>query len=248
MSYVLLGCRCLLALVFLFSVAGRLRGRKPYDEFVATARRLTPDWMTSRIPVVVPAGLIACELTVPVLLIMPSTMLPGFALAAVLAAGYALAIGGTLRPAAGDPAARPAAGPVRGDRLPAGPGDLPGLSQAFGRDGGRLDVSDMGARRANDGTPADLTAAEILAVFRLMGANGPAAGTTGHPAGYRLHRGHVIRHILLSGIAVLGLLSAVTAAGPVDIDTAIGVVIASGIVAMLIVAADRVVDLLRPLT
>jgi len=248
MSYVLLGCRSLLVLVFALSVAGRLRGRKPYGEFVATARRLTPAWMTSRIPVSVPAGLIACELTVPLLLLLPSTMPSGFILAAVLAGAYALAIGMTLRPEAGPPSSGAEGDARRSGLPPTWPADLPGAPCAVvcGK-GVRPESSSEGARRS-EGAEADLTAAEILALFRLLGAYESAAESAGHPTGYRLHRGHVIRHVLLCGVAVLGLLSALTAAGPVDLDTAVGVVIASGIVAMLIVAADRVVELLRPLT
>ncbi|MQA95417.1 MAG: methylamine utilization protein MauE [Streptosporangiales bacterium] len=104
MSYVVLGCRCVVGLVFVASVVGKLRGRESYAGFVAATGRLGPGWVLSRVPAgVMAGGVIAAEATVVVLLVLPGTAWMGFALAGLLAMAFAAAVLAALR---------------RGDRAP----------------------------------------------------------------------------------------------------------------------------------
>ncbi|MFC5753129.1 MauE/DoxX family redox-associated membrane protein [Actinomadura rugatobispora] len=104
MGYVVLGCRCAVGLVFLASVVGKLRGRKPYAAFVAAVGRLGPEWVVSRVPAgVVAGGVIAAEAAVPLLLVPPGTAWAGFVSAGLLACAFAAVVLAALR---------------RGDRAP----------------------------------------------------------------------------------------------------------------------------------
>lgn len=104
LGYVVLGCRCVVGLVFVASVVGKLRGRKPYAGFVAATRRLGPGWLVSRVSAgVLAGGVIAAEAAVPVLLVLPDTAWMGFTLAGLLALAFAATVLAALR---------------RGDRAP----------------------------------------------------------------------------------------------------------------------------------
>jgi hypothetical protein len=104
MGYVVLGCRCVIAVVFAASVVGKLRGRKPYAGFVSATGRLGPRWVLSRVPAgVLAGGVLAAEAAVPALLVPPGTAWVGFALAGLLALAFAAAVLAALR---------------RGDRAP----------------------------------------------------------------------------------------------------------------------------------
>jgi hypothetical protein len=97
-GYVVLGCRCVVGLVFVASLVGKLRGRKVYAGFVVAAGRLAPGWVVSRVPArVVAGGVIAAEAAVLVLLVLPGTALVGFVLAVLLALAFAAAVLAALR-------------------------------------------------------------------------------------------------------------------------------------------------------
>ncbi|GAB3437401.1 DoxX family protein [Flindersiella endophytica] len=104
MDYVVLGCRCMIGLVFLASVVSKLRGRESYARFVAATARLGPGWIVARVPAgVLAGGVIAAEAAVLVLLVLPGTAWVGFVLAGLLALVFAVAVLAALR---------------RGDRAP----------------------------------------------------------------------------------------------------------------------------------
>lgn len=98
MSEILWGCRCAIGLVFVASILGKARGRKPYAEFVRAAGRLGSGWVTSRIPAgVLAGGVIAAEAAVVVLLVPPDSTWAGFVLAGLLAVAFAAAVVAALR-------------------------------------------------------------------------------------------------------------------------------------------------------
>jgi hypothetical protein len=104
MGYVVLGCRCMVGLVFAASVVGKLRGREPYAGFVVATGRLGPGWLVSRVPAgALAGGVIAAETAVLVLLVHPGTAWVGFVLAGLLALAFAAVVLTALR---------------RGDRAP----------------------------------------------------------------------------------------------------------------------------------
>ncbi|GLH98471.1 MauE/DoxX family redox-associated membrane protein [Phytohabitans aurantiacus] len=88
MSYVLIGLRSLIALVFVFSIAGKLRGRRAFDEFLAATVRLSPRPLPAALARWLAAGVVAIELAVVLLLTMPATTPIGFAVAAALLLGF----------------------------------------------------------------------------------------------------------------------------------------------------------------
>jgi hypothetical protein len=97
MGYIVLGCRCVVGLVFVASVVGKLRGRDSYAGFVMATRRLGPGWV-ARVPVgLVAGGLIAAEAGVLVLLVLPGTSWMGFLLAGLLALAFGAAVMAALR-------------------------------------------------------------------------------------------------------------------------------------------------------
>lgn len=98
MDYVVLGCRCMVGLVFIVSVMGKVRGREPYAGFVDATGRLAPRWLVSRVPAgVLAAGVIAAEATVPALLALPRATPAGFVLAGLLASAFTAALLAALR-------------------------------------------------------------------------------------------------------------------------------------------------------
>jgi hypothetical protein len=98
MGYVVLGCRCVVGLVFVVSVVGKLRGRRAYAGFVAATGRLGPGWVVSRVPSdVLAGGVIAAEAAVLVLMVLPGTAWAGFVLAGLLASAFAAAVLAALR-------------------------------------------------------------------------------------------------------------------------------------------------------
>lgn len=98
MTYVLLGSRCLLAVVFLASFASKVRGRAQYTGYLAATRRLIPRWALSRVPAgALAAVVVAAEAAVPVLLAVPGLVLAGLDLSLVLVSGFAVATAAALR-------------------------------------------------------------------------------------------------------------------------------------------------------
>jgi cation transporter-like permease len=97
-TYVLLGSRCLLAVVFLASFLGKVRGRARYAGYLAATRRLTPRWALSRVPAgALAAVVVAAEAAVPALLAVPGLVPAGLALSVVLLSGFAAATAAALR-------------------------------------------------------------------------------------------------------------------------------------------------------
>ncbi|MEV5443083.1 MauE/DoxX family redox-associated membrane protein [Streptomyces sp. NPDC052644] len=88
--YVVVACRALLALVFLVSAAGKLRGRRAFGGFVAEVRawRLVPAWSVT----VVAGGVAVAEAAVPVLLVVPAAVPFGLLVAGSLVAVFTLGI------------------------------------------------------------------------------------------------------------------------------------------------------------
>lgn len=84
MEYVVVGLRSLIVLVFAVSVASKLRGRRAYAEFVAATGRLSPRPVAGTAVWRLAAWVVAAELAVPVLLLVPVTASLGFAVAAAL--------------------------------------------------------------------------------------------------------------------------------------------------------------------
>ncbi|MDP4510771.1 MauE/DoxX family redox-associated membrane protein [Nonomuraea turcica] len=102
MEYVALGCRSLVALLFLVSAASKLRGRSAYADFLAATRRLAPPWPPVRVAA---AAVVAAELAIVVLVAVPGTVRAGFALALGLLAAFTCAIAAALRRAERTPCA-----------------------------------------------------------------------------------------------------------------------------------------------
>ncbi|MGW6393549.1 MauE/DoxX family redox-associated membrane protein [Streptomyces sp. NPDC055103] len=84
--YVVMACRVLLALVFLVSAAGKLRGRRAFGGFVAETRawRLLPSGAVTAVA----AGVAVAEAAVPVLLAVPATARAGASAAGLLVAVF----------------------------------------------------------------------------------------------------------------------------------------------------------------
>jgi hypothetical protein len=104
MNDVLLGCRCAIALVFVASILGKVRGQESYAGFVRAAGRLASGRVTARVPAgALAGGVIAAEAAVVVLTVLPATARVGLGLAGLLATAFAVAILAAVR---------------RGDRAP----------------------------------------------------------------------------------------------------------------------------------
>jgi len=93
-AYVVIGCRCVLAVVFAAAVGGKLRGRAAFRLFagsLADARLVPRRW---RYPLAVSVA--GAELTTLVLLVVPGWRMPGLvaalAVLTVLAGGIALTL------------------------------------------------------------------------------------------------------------------------------------------------------------
>ncbi len=98
MTYVLLGSRCLLAVVFLASFASKVRGRAQYAGYLAATRRLVPRWALARVPAGALAAIVAAaEVAVPVQLAVPELVLPGLILSIVLLSSFAATTSAALR-------------------------------------------------------------------------------------------------------------------------------------------------------
>jgi hypothetical protein len=93
-EYVALGCRSLVALLFLMSAASKLRSRSAYADFLAATRRLAPPWPPVRVAAV---AVVAAELAIAALVAAPGTVRAGFALALGLLAAFTYAILAALR-------------------------------------------------------------------------------------------------------------------------------------------------------
>jgi hypothetical protein len=95
MAYLLLGCRCLIGLVFVLSVASKLRGRSAFDAFVSSVGdlRLVRAGLSRLVGFVV----VGAEITVVGLIAVPGTVVFGFALSAALLAAFCAAILVSLR-------------------------------------------------------------------------------------------------------------------------------------------------------
>jgi methylamine utilization protein MauE len=146
-TYVLLGSRCLLAVVFLASFAGKVRGRARYAGYLAATRRLTPRWALSRVPAgTLAAVVVAAEAAVPLLLAVPALVPAGLALSIVLLSGFAAATAAALR---------------RGDRAPC---------HCFGSSQRRLD----GGHVVRD---AFLAAVAVAGIVAAVSGAGPLEAT-----------------------------------------------------------------------
>jgi hypothetical protein len=100
MQYVAIACRCLLGFVFLWSLVGKARSRRAYQQFVASTRELTGTTQGAA-GVLAPAAA-AAELLIVVLLTVPGLPIAGYAVALTLLAAYtgtlALALRRGVRP------------------------------------------------------------------------------------------------------------------------------------------------------
>ncbi|MFF0519442.1 MauE/DoxX family redox-associated membrane protein [Actinomadura nitritigenes] len=92
MDEVVTAVRVLLALVFVASAAGKLRGRGAYARFTAATARLVPRPVAAIATRWIAAAVVGAEAAVVVLLLLPVTAAAGFALAAVLLAAFTAAI------------------------------------------------------------------------------------------------------------------------------------------------------------
>jgi hypothetical protein len=98
MAYALLACRCLVALVFLVSVVGKVGGPRRYTAFVRATGRLLPTRAATRVrPGAAAAAVILAEAAVVVLLAASPTAPWGFALAGLLALAFAAAVAAAIR-------------------------------------------------------------------------------------------------------------------------------------------------------
>lgn len=97
MEYVLIGLRSLIALVFVISVASKLRSRLARAEFVAATARLSPRPLTAGQARWLAAGVVAAELAAVVLVAVSVTTPIGFAVAVALLLGFTGAIALALR-------------------------------------------------------------------------------------------------------------------------------------------------------
>ncbi|MFG1805965.1 MauE/DoxX family redox-associated membrane protein [Streptomyces sp. NPDC049040] len=94
MEYAAVGCRSLLALLFLASAGGKLRGPAAYAAFVAATRRMAPRWAPGR---ALAAAVLGAEAATAVLLAVPATVTAGFCLALALLAAFTVAVVAAVR-------------------------------------------------------------------------------------------------------------------------------------------------------
>ncbi|MFF1449636.1 MauE/DoxX family redox-associated membrane protein [Streptomyces sp. NPDC058274] len=93
MAHVLISCRAFITLVFVLSVAGKLKGRHTFHQFTDSVRALAP-----RLPAGPTAvAVIVTEAVTVVLLALPMTSLAGFVLATGLLGAFSVAIVATVR-------------------------------------------------------------------------------------------------------------------------------------------------------
>jgi hypothetical protein len=84
MEYVLVGCRSLIALVFVVSAVSKLRSRRAYAEFVSATGRLSPRPVAAATARRLAAATVVAELATVVLVLVPATVPAGFGAAAAL--------------------------------------------------------------------------------------------------------------------------------------------------------------------
>ncbi len=89
------GCRCLVAMVFVLSVSGKVRSRTGFAEFIGSVGTLVPRWRSRRRSIA--AGVVAVEAVIVVLLAVPATARVGAALAAAAVLGFTAVILAALR-------------------------------------------------------------------------------------------------------------------------------------------------------
>lgn len=102
LDYVGFGCYCLVGLVFAVSSASKLRGRTAFDQFVKAAGILTvatiPGYQASRDGARrIGAAVVAGELAVPVLLVVPGTAGIGLGIAVLLLTVFGVGIVAAMR-------------------------------------------------------------------------------------------------------------------------------------------------------
>ena len=153
MQYVLIGLRSLIALVFVISIASKLRSRHAFDEFLAATVRLSPWPLMAGMARWLAVAVVATELAAALLVSVSATTPIGFAVAAALLLCFCGAILLALRRGERAPcrcfgsAEQPLGYPqvarnlvllaaavlgLAGGRLPAAPPDLPGVLVAVG--------------------------------------------------------------------------------------------------------------------
>ncbi|WP_069767012.1 MauE/DoxX family redox-associated membrane protein [Streptomyces sp. LUP30] len=93
MAHVLISCRAFITLVFVLSVAGKVKGRHAFRGFTDSVGALAP-----RLPAGPAAvSVITAEALTVVLLALPMTPLAGFVLATGLLSAFSVAIGASVR-------------------------------------------------------------------------------------------------------------------------------------------------------
>ncbi|MBC6459730.1 MauE/DoxX family redox-associated membrane protein [Actinomadura sp. HBU206391] len=95
MDYVIIFSRAVLALVFVASSLGKLRDRAAFRSFVVSLLRLEP--LPGRWARPVAGAVVTVEAAIPVLLIVPSTVVGGFVLAGCALIAFSVAIGTAIR-------------------------------------------------------------------------------------------------------------------------------------------------------
>ncbi|WP_432921769.1 MauE/DoxX family redox-associated membrane protein [Microbispora sp. CA-135349] len=93
MSYVLVGCRLLIGLVFVLSAVSKIRSRAAYAKFREATRSLAPGLPYRPVA----AFVVALELAVAPALAWPTTTPIGFAAAAALLAAFTVATASAIR-------------------------------------------------------------------------------------------------------------------------------------------------------
>jgi hypothetical protein len=89
------GCRFLVAVVFVLSVSGKVRSRAGFAGFAGSVGTLVPWWRSRRRSIAI--GVVAVEVVIVVLLAVPATVRVGAALAAVAVFGFTAVIVAGLR-------------------------------------------------------------------------------------------------------------------------------------------------------
>lgn len=92
MEYVLIGLRSALVVVFVASAASKLRGRRAFAEFVTATTQLFPWRAPARLIHTLAAAVVATELAIVALLLLPATVPIGFAAATGLLLAFTGAI------------------------------------------------------------------------------------------------------------------------------------------------------------
>jgi len=100
MSFAALVCECLVGVVFAVAAATKLRDTAGFGEFADSVRDLAPPFV-ARWSRPLAGAVVALEVSVPGLLLVPATARVGLAVAGLLLTGFAVAIGAALRRGAG---------------------------------------------------------------------------------------------------------------------------------------------------